>query len=353
MPDVAEWKIDVAGRLGKRVFKDFMKYCGEVRRHKPLAGEEQKVLRSIGELTTYLLDQYATYRQWVAEERYVFCKGRTAEELLLERVLQYRWHVLTDLGLLQAFATGDFSHLYRGLMLCVRYYYASEIYLELLRGRGYSTDSGVDHGAYEELVLACFALKRPDWARRFFPKELGLVRRAHSTTKHLSNLIIGLLHEQEEWREKAAAAARAYLRGKRQVAERAAISCLLHIYEDDADGMSEDLQILMDTYRRATWLMGAAGGTANTVSLYSLYLMGGYYLSENAFLRVRRPSGPGWWNEYVDLCLWEPLPAGLDKPFVVFPEPLGFFNEALSSIDKEPPPGSVRLALDICKVPLN
>lgn len=290
MSHLPEWKVDVAGRLGKRLLNDFMKYCGKVHNYE----KEPIVVQNTGDLIAYFLERYEQSRQWVAGKR-AFCKNRTAEEILLATTLQYQTSILTNLGLLQSFKTGDFSCMYRGLMLCVRYCYASQIYLELLHGRGYSPGSGIDHGAYEELVLGCFALMRPDLAKRFFPKELGLITRSHRTTNHVSSLIAGLLHDHREWKEKSVRNARAYLGGKRQVAERAAISCLLHIHEDDADGVSEDLQILLDNFRKATWLMGPTGGPVNTVSLYGLYLMGKYYMSGDAFLRVRRPSGPGWW----------------------------------------------------------
>jgi hypothetical protein len=75
--------------------------------------------------------------------------------------------------------------------------------------------------------------------------------------------------------------------------------------------------------------------------------MGKLYLSARDFAGLRRPCGTGWRDEYVELCLQDSPHAELCEPPFVFPEPLELFNEALRWIEQGPPPGTIRLALDV------
>lgn len=273
----------------------------------------------------------------------MFCKGKTIEETMYRYALtRGNSHVFVSLGLQKTFACGDFSRLYRYLALYVRSYYGCALHAGLLQGDGYAAGTGIDHGTYGDIVPVCFALMRPDWAKCFFPKELGPVKKSHPLDNHAGSLIIGLLHDEAVWKEQAYTKGRKFLEGKRGVAERALVSYLCNLYDGNTDGMSDDLATLMRSYRKATWLMMGSCEEA-VVSLFGYYLMGKLYLDESEFAKVRRPSGPGWWDEYVDLCMQDPIPAAWSEPAFTFPEPLGFLNTAVRWIEQGPPPGTVRI----------
>lgn len=350
MADFPQFILDVKENPGKRVYKNFLDYTAVPEAGIARGGEiihEKRQAHCVQDFIDYLYEKYDHFAEKIKEDRLEYCKNKNLEELFLERALP-RWysHVIYDLGMVQTFATGDFRELYKALDLYVRYYYASEIYLELTRGEGFASGCGTDHGTYQNVVTACFALMRPDYARRFYPEKLGLIRRSHIFVNRLGSLTMALLYDNDEWKEKALKDAHKYLQAKRSTSERAVVSYMINLYEENADGMSENLQELMDNYRKAGWLMIGEGCR---LALYGYYLMAKFYLPENVFMRVKRPQGPGWWDEYIDMCLHGALPDMLDKPFIKFPGRLGFINEALRAIDKEPPEGSVIVAVDIKK----
>lgn len=348
MSAMPEFKIDIARNLGPAIYKDFLGYIGEVQRQVEREGrvvQERRTAFTPAELTDFLLDEYALHAQNVTAGQLPYCKGKSIEEVFLKYGLpRYNAHVIYSVGIIQALADGDFRHLYRALLLYVRYYYASDIYPELMRNRGFAYGTGIDHSAYQHAVMVCFAIMRPDYAKRFYPKDLGLIKRSHATLKRLGSLIIALLHDDGQWKAQALKDARKYLEGKRQISERAVISYMINLYEGNAAGMSDDLQTLMDNYRKAGWLIEGEGCR---ISLYGYYLMAKWYLPPEVFKQVRRPNGPGWWDAYIDLCLQNPLPSELDEPYIIFPKPLAFLNKAIGAIDLDPPPGSVVLSLDI------
>lgn len=348
MTDPSEFQLDVSGRLGKKLFTGYMKYCGTVQAY--IEGvQERRTVRSVEELQAWLAEEYVLQLEHIKDGSYAYCRDKSIEEVFLEYALpRWKTHVIYDIGTLKAFETGDFSYLYRALELYVRYYYAGDIYLELCRNKGFAAGTGTDHGTYQDAVMACFALLRPDYAKRFYPKELGLVRRSHPTLNRLGSLVMGLLHDHEAWKEKALKDARKFLQGKRQISERAVISYMANLYDGNAEGMSADLQTLMDNYRRAGWLVL---GEACTISLFGYYLMGKLYLDATTFKRVKRSQGPGWWDEYVDLVLAEPVSPKLKERFMLFTGPLNFLNKAVEAIDLEPPPGSVQISIDIKNAP--
>ena len=350
MPDTHEFKVNVAGNLGKKYYKEYMTHAFLLQSRIERNGQviqEERAGYTPQDLMNYWVEKFYENAVWLRERPDNFNGGLNAEDLFIQHVIS-RIHVgrVYVNGTLNSFLTGDFSYLYRSLMMYVRCYYASDIYYETQRGKGFASGTGTDHGTYFDAVIACFALKRPDYARRFFPRELGLVTRSHVTLNRVGSLIVGLLYDDDAWKEKALQDARKYLQGKRQISESAVVSYLVGLYEGNTASMSENLQLLMDNYRKATWLVM---GDACRLSLYGFYLMAKLFLPENLFQQVQRPKGPGWWDEYVDLCLQNPLPASIDAPYITFPEPLDFMQEFLEAIDKGLEPESIILSLDIAR----
>lgn len=346
-PEIAP---EIAKRLGKKLLAVHMEFSGTVHNRIERNGvvvQEQRNLYDENDLVAYMLEEYQNLSRYIAEGSHAFCKGKTIEETMYEHALpRHRMHVIVSLGLNKAFADGDFSHLYRFLAFFIRCCYGCAIHAELIRGEGYSKNTGIDHGTYEELVAACFALMRPDWAKRFFPVELGLVKKSHNTTNRIGSLVAALLHDNAAWKEKAYADGKKFLEGKRAIAERALVSYLCALYDADTETMSDNLETLMRNYRKASWLM-MVGGECAPVQLFGYYLMGAFYLDKHDFAKVRRPAGTTWWDDYIDLCLQNPLPAALSEPAIIFPEPLDCFNTAVRWIEQGPPPGTVQLSMDI------
>lgn len=350
MPSPLDVKHDIAKQLGKKALAEHLLYSGQVVNRIERGGvvvQEQRRILDENDLVSYLLEQYAAFSQLIAEDADGFCKGKAIHETMYEHALsRHLMYGLIELGKIKAFADGDFRHLYRFIAFFVRYYYGCEIHAELLRKDGYAKGTGIDHGAYNDVVAACFALMRPDWAKCFFPKELGLVKKSHPTINRVAGLIVGLLHDNAAWKEKAYKDAQTFLEGKRAVSDRALVSYLRDLYDGDTGGMSENLEILMANYHKASWLK-LPGGESAAISLFGYYLMGKIYLSEQDFAKLRRPAGPGWWDQYIDICLQKPIPAALSEPVVIFPEPLGFLNTAMRWIEQGPPAGAIRLSMDI------
>ncbi|SHN52212.1 hypothetical protein [Desulfovibrio litoralis] len=348
MEKTIAFKDEYMKRFGKKYADIFKNFCGQVLNRIERDGvviQEQKRVLDEADLIAYLLDEYNQWTQDLQAERYKKCKGRTVEDVMLSHALGYTNHVFITLGEIKAFTSGDFNQIYRFLGLFTRYYYASNIHNELIHGGGYASGSGIDHGGYGDAVSACFALMRPDWAKCFYPKELGLIKKCHRDTNRIESLVAGILHDNDEWKEKAYKDAQIFLKGKRSVSVHAAISYLCNLYDADTSGMSSNLAVLMKNYHKTPWLT-LPGGYSNVISLYGYYLMGKTYLSESDFAKVERPAGSGWWNEYIDVCLQNP-PTALDELPIIFPEPLGFLNEAMRWIEQGPPLGTVRLAMDI------
>jgi hypothetical protein len=349
MDGLPVFKAEIAERLGKRLLRSYYGYCGRVEEHIERNGtviQEERRVFTPGEWMAYLLDRRELFIR-LREEGHSAYKDQPLEEVMLEYLCpRYDLPQVMMLGEILTFTTGDFSHLYRFLALCARLEYACDIHMELLRGRGYCKGSGTDHSTYRGGVSACFALLRPDWAKCFFPKALGPVRECHPFSKILGNLVIGLLHDEIAWKKEAFAAARRFLEGKRQISERAAVSCLCNLYEGDVQGMSEDLATLMANYRKTPWLM-VPGGEVNAVSLHGLYMMGKLYLEPAAFARLKRPDGPGWWDAFCEVSLDDVRRPELCEPPFSFPEPLSCFNEAIRWIEQGPPPDAIRLDKNI------
>jgi hypothetical protein len=319
-----EFMIDGRKRRGKKRFDTFVAICNGEPVHK--GGHKEDPLTTKEEVIAYLVRHYEWACRVTGENRFA---GRSTEDIFF-RCLGYRI-LFKPLGLILALRDGDFGHLYRATQAEARLEYA-KLYWELRNGEGFGSRSGVGHATYSIYVTYCLACKRPDLARRFYPRELGLVS-GKIPLSRLDNLIIGMMHDNGQWKKNALQDAKRWINGKRGVSQEAAVQYMIHLYENSAKGMSEMLALLMKLFHRTPWLIGEESADA----LHAFYLTAKLYCDYEAFRQIKRPSGPGWWDEYVDLCLCDPMPADLDEPFIIFPEPIAFLNEALRFIEQPYP----------------
>lgn len=185
-------------------------------------------------------------------------------------------------------------------MMYVRCYYGSDIYYETQR-KGFASGTGTDQGHRISMaVIACFALaNRPDYARRFFPRELGLVTRSHVTLNRVGSLIVGLLYDDDVWRKKCC---RMLASICRKTPDKRECCCKLFgrtVWMATPPVWVKTCNWLADNYRKATWLVM---GDACRLSLYGFYLMAKLFLPENLFSRYSVPRGQaGGMNMFIRL----------------------------------------------------
>lgn len=195
-------------------------------------------------------------------------------------------------GMYHAYKTNDMSILKNALHTLNRLTYSCV--LDLCSGYNHS-------GAFENVIYA-FADCDIELVKRLFPKEHGLAdKNTHPFYRPSCNLIMGMIYENDEWKEEAQNQAIIFLERKSSKKnDILVVKYLLALSRKDIAQASLFLQEIADNYRKMSWLFNFKNEFLKFFAVYvhGLYYMAHFVLSEELFKQIILPEHSVFWKDF-------------------------------------------------------
>lgn len=112
-------------------------------------------------------------------------------------------------------------------------------------------DSGVDHCGYFPSVVEHFAMNDFNKAKQIFNVELGMSTVGHTYAKCITNLIMGMLHNNKIIIDNAIINADKYLLGKNPAFDKASIEFLLYVIKNNFEKANAAFGEICKGYKKA------------------------------------------------------------------------------------------------------
>lgn len=249
-----------------------------------------------------------------------------------------------DIAIVDALRTGDPAFLVEGAELCLRFAFLSR-FLHRLRPedkyylaiRSFKRGALInDHASFEGRVLMAYGCGRPDLARRFFQRGMGLS--LLDTSSATVNLCFAAMYGEPELWEQAMRLSAADLKKRKGKSFQAHATVFIGVMERNADAVSEALAAVGAAQPMSYW--GYARDRIVNISHHGLCAFAREHLPTDVFARVVIPKANGWWPELFEATgkLTAPRPFAASR--YVFGGELSFLDEMAREIEKTKEPAS-------------
>lgn len=168
------------------------------------------------------------------------------------------------------------------------------------------------------------------------PEKLGMCKNGHRIAKAKMNLFMALWYHNEEFGREARKNAVDVLTTKLTMSDKASISYLLSLLDEDADAASQYLDQFCAGKKKSQEFGETKFTKAFCIEAHGLFNLAHYVLNSNLENKIKMP---GQSNFSQDLAQWQKssnYPQG--NLFLKYPQPLGIINILLSII---PPANSL------------
>ncbi|MCL1993042.1 MAG: hypothetical protein FWG66_08850 [Spirochaetes bacterium] len=264
--------------------------------------------------------KYLSREEYIADAEADFSKYIEGEKPAKQILLLLRF--INDpymLGLYEAFSKRDMRHLLNVLHQSARYAAASRGVL----------GSGVDHCVNFSKAVKAFAANDAALANALLPKELGASKNGHKFSVTCTNLMMGIWHKDERALEKAKAAGRKFLSGKRTLLETAATEYLIALAENDIAKAGASLKDICAGQRKSKeW-----GETKLTkcfcIEAHGLYSFAHFALPGADFSRLEPPQDDGFIKAFAQWNVENAFPQG--SLFLAMPGKLNLMDAILTA----------------------
>lgn len=249
-----------------------------------------------------------------------------------------------DIAIIDALRTGDPGFLVEGAELSLRFAFRSRFLHRLRPEDKYflairSSRHGAlinDHASFEGRVLMAYGCGRPDLARRFFQRGMGLS--LLDTSSATVNLCFAAMYGDPELWEQAMRLSAPDLKKRKGKSFQAHAKVFIGVMERDADAVSGALAAVGAAQPLSYW--GHTRDRIVNISHHGLCAFAREHLPPDVFAQVAIPKANGWWVELFE----ETGKLTAPRPFVasryVFGEELSFLDEMAREIDRAKEPSS-------------
>ncbi|HOP62039.1 MAG TPA: hypothetical protein PK358_01190 [Spirochaetota bacterium] len=186
--------------------------------------------------------------------------------------------------------------------------------------------SDVDHSRFFEQVLESFAANDLPLIQKIFCEEKGLCSEGNRFACTGSNLIISLMHDNREWREKALKGVENFLIKKNNKSDNAFISYLAALHNNEPRKAGKLLGELSSLYQKIKWIHDFKSPFLKIFSpvLHGLYNMAYHYLPGKSFSNIELPEAPHFLIDFTRFNMENGFSPG--KPAMNFKEELEGMN---------------------------
>ena len=155
------------------------------------------------------------------------------------------------------------------------------------RELSWNFSSGYDHCYLVYRVIPYLCCADYDEIYRAFPKELRLSDNGHSMLVNATALLQCIMYKGKCDEQKVIAKAEKYVASKQPIWYRAYVACFLSILKEDAEMLSEKLQVLCDYHSRQD-ILGFM--KLHCQYAYGILVFAKHNLSEECFKKIKLPK---------------------------------------------------------------
>ena len=243
-----------------------------------------------------------------------------------------------DIAILDAVRTGDADCLVEGAELYLRFHHRARFLHRLPPGSKFflaigSSKRGTlinDHAAFEQNVLMAYACGRPELARRFFNRSMGLS--LLDTTSSTVNLCFAAMYGEPELWEQAMRLSAGDLKKRKGKAFQAHAMVFIGVMERNAGAVSEALATMGAIQPISYW--GYARNRIVNICHHGLCAFVREHLPSDLFAQVEIPEARGWWPELFEACRQRTVSRSFVSSRYTFGGELSFLDEMARELDE-------------------